>query len=207
MIQHAFGRLFSVTLGPEELFKVERNHVIVELIPHADTLYSVVMDAEQRPAADHVVAPILAKGFQRRRDLRKLLQLVKEDQRLPGEKLLGGVKQRDVFYDALHIIAFLGDRLIFRFQRKVDLYDAFVSPLGEAPDRLRFSDLPRAFHDQRLPLRVSFPRGQIGVDLSSQIHTAPPHTLAAIIINLRRLLGQAKKHEIQASFSEFITKS
>ena len=128
------------------------------------------MDAEQRPAADHVVAPILTESLQCGCDLRKLLQLVKENQRFPGEEFFGGIKQRDVLYDTLYIIAFLGDRLILRFQRKVDFYDAFVSPFGKAADRLGLSDLPRALHDQRLPFRVRFPRGQIRVDLPFQIH-------------------------------------
>ena len=147
---------------------------IIGLIAHADALDPVVMDTEQRSAADHIIAPILAKGFQRCRDLRELLQFVKEKQRFPGDEFLGGVKQRDVLHDALHIIALLGDRLIFWLQRKVDLYDAFVSPHREPPDRLRFSDLPRALHDQRLPLRVSFPRLQKGINFPFQIHTAPP---------------------------------
>lgn len=128
------------------------------------------MNAEQRPAADHVVAPILTESLQCGCDLRKLLQLVKENQRFSREEFFGGIKQRDVLYDTLHIIAFLGDRLILRFQRKVDFYDAFVSLLREPPDRLRFPDLPRALHDQRLPFRVSFPPGQISIDLPFQIH-------------------------------------
>ncbi len=88
MIQKFVCNTLLITLRPQKFLKIKGMHGIIRLIPHAVALYSSIMDTQHGPTAYNVKSSVLCKKFKCRGNLRKLLQLIKKDQRFPLDEFL-----------------------------------------------------------------------------------------------------------------------
>ena len=91
----------------------------------------------------------LFEVFKRIQRLRAFLDLVKNDQRLPGENFFSGNEGKQ-FNNALRVLVGLKNRLQF-----VD--KAAVTALPKFPHQPGLAHLACAAHDQRLAVRTVFP--------------------------------------------------
>ena len=61
----------------------------------------MVLNAQQRAGADDIVAAILPEKFERSSDLRKVLDLIEENQGFTRAELLAGIDPADQLRDAV----------------------------------------------------------------------------------------------------------
>ena len=105
---------------------------------------------------DMVFIGFLFEVFKRIQRLRAFLDLVKNDQRLPGENFFSGNEGKQ-FNNALRVLVGLKNRLQFVFFIKVEIDKATVAALPKLPHQPGLAHLPCAAHDQRLAVRTVFP--------------------------------------------------
>ena len=105
---------------------------------------------------DMVFIGFLFEVFKRIQRLRAFLDLVKNDQRLPGENFFSGNEGKQ-FNNALRVLVGLKNRLQFVFFIKVEIDKAAVAALPKLPHQPGLAHLACAAHDQRLAVRTVFP--------------------------------------------------
>ncbi len=88
MVQKFVCNTLLITLRPQKFLKIKGMHDIIRLIPHAVTLYPSIMDTQHGTAAYNIKSSVLCKKFECRGNLRKLLQLIKKEQRFPLDEFL-----------------------------------------------------------------------------------------------------------------------
>ena len=86
-----------------------------------------------------------------------------------GEQEEGQIWEAAMYAPAKNVdnlIAIIEDCSELLLKHKVDFDDRFVVGFAESPDGFRLTNLPRAFHDQRLSFWIVFPVQKILVNLS-----------------------------------------
>ena len=127
------------------------------------------MNAKQRTAANYVVISVKREEFQRRSNVGKFLNFIKENKSFAFDKSGFRVNPRNVFDNGFGRVSVFNDLLINRIFGKVDFNNAFVILLGKSFDRFCFADLSCAFYNKRFAIRVGFPIKKEFVDFTFQI--------------------------------------
>ena len=157
MPQHLLDCCTVVSLCPQELLKIHGVHIIVHFIAHTVAFNPLVGNPQQRAAADHVKTSVDLKELQRSCNFRIFLKLIEKQKRLSGFKPFRGIHSGNVADDIFRLVPILRDELVFGFLHKVDIDHALIGVFCEMEDGLRFSHLPRSFHNKRLPVWIFFP--------------------------------------------------
>ena len=141
--QQSGNLLVAVSASPEEFLEVQRMHRLRLLIADAVALDALDLDAEERPAANDVKASVLRKELQRRGNLGKLLQLVKEQQRVAWRETQPWINNGNVADQTVNGEAVTDNLLEFRPFDEIDLNVFRIRRFSEMADCLRLSNLPR----------------------------------------------------------------
>ena len=92
------------------------------------------MNAKQRTAANHVVISVKREEFQRRCNVGKFLNFIKENKRFAFDKPGFRVNSRNVFDNGFGRVSVFNDLLINGIFGKVDFNNAFVILLSKGFD-------------------------------------------------------------------------
>jgi len=158
-----------VSERPQELLEVERVHFDVGLVAHRMACDPLVVDAQQRPAGDHVEPAVLREELEARRDFGERLDFVEEEKRPAGDEPQGRIHERNAPDDLLRGEPSVGDPAELRAFHEVDFDDRAVAPGREMPDRFRLPDLPGPLQQQRLSLLAPRPSVENAVDLPRDV--------------------------------------
>ena len=201
MIQDRFNGIALIPLRPQEFLKIQGPHFIVLLISYADAFDLFVIDAQEGSGADDIKTLILLEGLQCGRNIRVILDFIKEKQCFARNQFKPRIDQRHVFDNLLSTVSIHCDLLVLRFKDKVDLDEVFVTIPGKLADRCCFSDLTRTFDDQGHVIRGFFPVCQKIVDLSPHVHEqTPPSALIIMVCEARRKMLSQKMREFWLEF-------
>ena len=155
--KQVFYRVISIALCPQELLEIHRKHLIVFFIPYAVAFDLLVIDSQHWPTANHIKPPIYAEELERCCNFRKLRDLVEEDQRLFGHKLLCRVNEWNVLDNVSGFISVRDDSLVFLVTDKIDLDHIFVMIGSKMQDRFRFAYLTASLDNKGLSVFICFP--------------------------------------------------
>ena len=128
------GQIISVTFRPEELFKIQRVHLIIRLISDTVALNPSVADPQERPAADHIITAVKLKKLKRSRNIREILYFIKNNERLSLRKAFGRVDPGNVLHNVLRLITIFQNHFVFRFFHKININNLPVILPPEMPD-------------------------------------------------------------------------
>lgn len=117
-------------------------------------------DPQQRACGNHVGTPVNGEEFERGDRIRTALYLVEEQQKIGAFRSLVNLYrlvQGKTGKDVVGAFTALKDAFIIRIFFKIQTDDLFVIRFAEMFDGIRFSDLSRAFNNQRLVTRIILP--------------------------------------------------
>ena len=106
-------------------------HRVVFLISHAVRFYLAIIDTHKRTRADNIVPAIYLEGFQTGGAGRTILHLVEEDECVTCFYLERRIDEGEVPDNAVYLVTFFEDCLVFLLQYEVDGNHILIVVMGE----------------------------------------------------------------------------
>ena len=106
-------------------------HRVVFLISYAVRFYLAIIDTHERTGADNIVPAIYLEGFQTGGAGRTILHLIEEDESVTCFYLERRIDEGEVLDDAIHLVTFFEDCLVFLLQYEVDGNHILIVVMGE----------------------------------------------------------------------------
>ena len=127
-----------------------------------------VLDPQERPGGNDIIATIKREGLERRTRIRAFLDFIQENQRPARNQLLRRVIRRDLLVQVLRLQASLEEFRRIRLQYEIEGQEAFIILAAKFLDDIRLSNLASPLDKQTLLMMCPLPVDEIVIEFSPQ---------------------------------------